>query len=144
MVPSIPSGEIYSGKGGQPEPRNKIAHPSNTQDDGFVDGENIWLGVQKNQPFEKSQSLGMTRGRATVPYRPIQQRTGPNGSIATRPVQLRFFRLGNLDSTERASWKRLSHEGHGFSRAVNSCALDGFTGCGKAKFLKGTAFRPFI
>jgi hypothetical protein len=33
------------------------------------------------------------------------------------------------------------YEGHGFSRAVNSCALDGFTGCRKTKLLKGTAFQ---
>ena len=33
------------------------------------------------------------------------------------------FRWGNLDSTEGASWKRLSNEGHGFSRAVKICRI---------------------
>ena len=40
-----------------------------------------------------------------------------------------------LSLTLRALGKTLSNEGHGFSRAVKVCALDGFTGCGKTHVL---------
>src|SRR5271156_5744915 len=46
------------------------------------------------------------------------------------PVQIRFFGWPIWTAPERLR-KKQSNEGHGFSRAVIGCALDGFTGCGK-------------
>ena len=54
---------------------------------------------------------------------------GNNGSSPeprVTPVQIRFFSWPILRAPERLG-KRLSNEGHGFSRAVIGCALDGFS-----------------